>query len=88
MIRKTRKHLVQNEGLLFEESSPGKASIAGARRARGRCGGGAGRHVRNEIEGFPVSEVEAIRPSRLSTYNYAIDLGMYPLTVHDEVQWG
>ena len=24
MIRKTRQHLVQNEGLLFEQSSPGK----------------------------------------------------------------
>ena len=34
-----------------------------------------------EIEGFPeVSEVEAIRHfTRLSTWNYAIDYGMYPL---------
>ena len=34
-----------------------------------------------EIEGFPeVSEVEAIRHfTRLSTHNYAIDLGLYPL---------
>ena len=84
MIRKTRPHLTQNESLLFEISSPGKkayqlppldvpavdaASVLGAE------------HVRAEIEGFPeVSEVEAIRHStRLSTYNYAIDLGMYPL---------
>ena len=38
-------------------------------------------NVRDEIEGFPeVSEVEAIRHfTRLSTWNYAIDLGMYPL---------
>ena len=38
-------------------------------------------NVRGEIEGFPeVSEVEAIRHfTRLSTWNYAIDLGMYPL---------
>ena len=38
-------------------------------------------NVREEIEGFPeVSEVEAIRHfTRLSTWNYAIDLGMYPL---------
>jgi glycine dehydrogenase subunit 2 len=37
--------------------------------------------VREEIEGFPeVSEVEVIRHfTRLSTWNYAIDLGMYPL---------
>ena len=37
--------------------------------------------MRAEIEGFPeVSEVEAIRHfTRLSTWNYAIDYGMYPL---------
>ena len=38
-------------------------------------------NVRSEIEGFPeVSEVEVIRHfTRLSTWNYAIDLGLYPL---------
>jgi glycine dehydrogenase subunit 2 len=38
-------------------------------------------NVRADIEDFPeVSEVEAIRHfTRLSTWNYAIDLGMYPL---------
>src|SRR5512145_1817423 len=38
-------------------------------------------HVRDGIEGFPeVSELEAIRHfTRLSTWNYAIDLGLYPL---------
>ena len=38
-------------------------------------------NVRAEIPGFPeVSEVEAIRHfTRLSTWNYAIDHGMYPL---------
>ncbi|HOK47769.1 MAG TPA: aminomethyl-transferring glycine dehydrogenase subunit GcvPB, partial [Bryobacteraceae bacterium] len=38
-------------------------------------------NTRAEIEGFPeVSEVEAIRHfTRLSTWNYAIDLGVYPL---------
>src|ERR1700732_4014361 len=37
--------------------------------------------VRDSIEGFPeVSEIEVIRHfTRLSTWNYAIDLGMYPL---------
>ncbi len=37
--------------------------------------------LRNDIEGFPeVSEVEIIRHfTRLSTWNYGIDLGMYPL---------
>ena len=38
-------------------------------------------YVRDGIEGLPeVSEIEVIRHfTRLSTWNYAIDLGMYPL---------
>ena len=38
-------------------------------------------NVRSEIPGFPeVSEVEVIRHfTRLSTWNYSIDLGLYPL---------
>jgi len=84
MIKKVRQHINQNEPLLFENSSPGKrgyqlpdldvpavdaASVLGAANTRA------------EIEGFPeVSEVEAIRHfTRLSTHNYAIDLGLYPL---------
>ncbi|HLK20122.1 MAG TPA: aminomethyl-transferring glycine dehydrogenase subunit GcvPB [Bryobacteraceae bacterium] len=84
MIKKVRQHINQNEPLLFENSSPGKrgyqlppldvptvdaASVLGAANTRA------------EIEGFPeVSEVEAIRHfTRLSTQNYAIDLGLYPL---------
>jgi hypothetical protein len=84
MIKKVRSHIVQNEPLLFERSSPGKkayqlpeldvpdvdyAAELGAD------------NVREEIPGFPeVSEVEVIRHfTRLSTWNYAIDLGLYPL---------
>jgi glycine dehydrogenase subunit 2 len=84
MIRKVRTHVNQNEPLLFELSSPGKkgyqlpeldvppvdaAATLGAE------------NVREGIADFPeVSEVEAIRHfTRLSTWNYAIDLGMYPL---------
>ena len=84
MIKKVRQHINQNEPLLFENSSPGKrgyqlppldvpavdaASVLGAANTRA------------EIEAFPeVSEVEAIRHfTRLSTHNYAIDLGLYPL---------
>jgi glycine dehydrogenase subunit 2 len=84
MIRKVRSHITQNEPLLFELSSPGKAGYqlppldvppVDAAAALGAA------NVRSEIEGFPeVSEVEAIRHyTRLSTYNYAIDLGLYPL---------
>jgi glycine dehydrogenase subunit 2 len=84
MIRKVRPHLSQEEALLFEISSPGKKGYqlpgldvpaVDPVEALGKC------NVRDEIEGFPeVSEVEAIRHfTRLSTWNYAIDFGMYPL---------
>src|SRR3982074_3913804 len=84
MITKTRPHITQNEPLLFERSSPGKKGYqlpgldvpaVDAAEALGA------ENVRREIEGFPeVSEVEAIRHfTRLSTWNYAIDYGMYPL---------
>jgi glycine dehydrogenase subunit 2 len=84
MIKKASKHIVQNELLLFEQSSPGKRGYqlppldvppADAAKVLGE------ENVRTEIEGFPeVSEFEALRHfTRLSTWNYAIDLGLYPL---------
>ncbi len=84
MIAKVRNHLSQNEPLLFERSSPGKKAYqlpeldvppVDAQEALGAD------NVREEIAGFPeVSEVETIRHfTRLSTWNYAIDYGMYPL---------
>ena len=84
MIRKVRSHINQNELLLFEQSSPGKRGYqlpdldvppVDPAKALGK------EHTRREIEDFPeVSEVEAIRHfTRLSTHNYAIDLGLYPL---------
>ena len=84
MITKVRPHITQNEALLFEQSSPGKKGYqlpeldvppVDAVEALGAA------NVRAEIDGFPeVSEVEVIRHfTRLSTWNYAIDLGMYPL---------
>jgi glycine dehydrogenase subunit 2 len=84
MIKKTRPHITQNEPLLFEISSPGKKGYqlpeldvpaVDAKQALGAA------NVRDQIEGFPeVSEVELIRHfTRLSTWNYAIDLGLYPL---------
>src|SRR5579862_9579262 len=81
---KVRSHITQNEALLFELSSPGKAGYQlpplDVPEVDPEAALGAD-HVRSEIEGFPeVSEVEAIRHfTRLSTWNYAIDLGLYPL---------
>ncbi len=84
MTPKVRPHPSQNEPLLFERSSPGKAGYqlpeldvppVDPAAALGAD------NVRAEIEDFPeVSEVDVIRHfTRLSTWNYAIDLGLYPL---------
>src|SRR5438309_3176671 len=84
MIKKVSRHIVQEEPLLFEQSSPGKAGYqlpdldvpaVVPESVLGRD------NVRDDIEGFPeVSEFETLRHfTRLSTWNYAIDLGLYPL---------
>ena len=83
-IRKARPHVNQTEGLIFEKSAPGKRGMelppldvpeVDPARTLGRD------FVRGPVDGFPeVSEIEVIRHfTRLSTWNYAIDLGMYPL---------
>src|SRR5277367_5608921 len=83
-IKKATRHTNQNEGLIFEKSSPGKRAFelppldvpaADSAKSLGA------NHRRDGVEGFPeVSEIEVIRHfTRLSTWNYAIDLGMYPL---------
>src|ERR1041385_6991 len=84
MIKKVRSQITQNESLLFEKSSPGKTGYqlpsldVPAVDSRAALGA---HNVRHEIENFPeVSEVEVIRHfTRLSTWNYHIDLGLYPL---------
>jgi glycine dehydrogenase subunit 2 len=83
-IRRTLRRVSQNEGLIFEKSSPGKRAFdlppldvpatdpAMILREN---------HRKEGVAGFPaVSEIEVLRHfTRLSTWNYAIDLGMYPL---------
>ena len=82
-LGKVRPHQTQNEALLFEKSSPGKRGyklppldvpavdptvLLGAAR----------RDIAAELP--ELSEIEIIRHfTRLSTWNYAIDLGMDPL---------
>ena len=83
-IKKVGRHVSQNEGLIFEKSVPGKRgfelppSDVPAVDVRAALGPD---YTRVDIENFPeVSEIEVIRHfTRLSTWNYAIDLGMYPL---------
>ncbi len=93
MIKKVRHHISQNEALLFERSSPGKKAyqLPELDVPRGRCrrSAGRGQRARARSKAFPeVSEVEAIRHfTRLSTWNYAIDLRHVPAgLLHHEVQ--
>src|SRR5437870_2405690 len=83
-IKKASRHTIQSEGLIFEKSSPGKRAFelppldvpaVDPVKALGA------HHRKDGVAGFPeVSEIEVIRHfTRLSTWNYAIDLGMYPL---------
>ncbi len=72
--------LVLNEKLLFEHSDPGrkgyslpKLDVPAAELPERLC--------REEISGFPeLSEVDVVRHfTRLSTWNYGVDSGFYPL---------
>ncbi len=72
--------LVLNEKLLFEHSEPGrkgyslpKLDVPAAKLPADLC--------REEISGFPeLSEVDVVRHfTRLSTWNYGVDSGFYPL---------
>ncbi|HEX2329247.1 MAG TPA: aminomethyl-transferring glycine dehydrogenase subunit GcvPB [Candidatus Angelobacter sp.] len=82
-IKKATRHVNQNEGLIFERSSPGKKGYrlppldvpaVDAKKVLGSA-------AREDLGNMPeVSEMEIIRHfTRISTWNYAIDLGMYPL---------
>ena len=82
-LGKVRPHPTQNEALLFEKSSPGKRAymlppldvpvVDPTDLLQNQC--------RTKFAELPeLSEIEIIRHfTRLSTWNYAIDLGMYPL---------
>src|ERR1051325_8568295 len=84
-IKKAATHVVQKEGLLFETSRPGRigysipaldvppveaSELMEARPLRDA-----------DLEAMPeLSEVDVIRHfTRLSTWNYCIDHGLYPL---------
>jgi glycine dehydrogenase subunit 2 len=83
-IKKASRHVNQSEGLIFEKSAPGKRGMelppldVPAVNIRTALGA---ENARTEVANFPeVSEIEVIRHfTRLSTWNFAIDLGMYPL---------
>ena len=82
-IGKVRAHQTQNEGLVFEKSSPGKRGYKLPPLDVPAVDSSAllGEAHRGTPAALPeLSEIEIIRHfTRLSTWNYAIDLGMYPL---------
>src|SRR5215469_16206092 len=84
-IKKANTHVVQNEGLLFEVSRPGKTGYSIPRLdvpevAQNDLIDPALIRA-DDLEYLPeLSEVDVIRHfTRLSTWNYGIDTGMYPL---------
>jgi len=83
ITRKATRHVNQNEGLIFEKSSPGKAAwkLPPLDVPEVDTAQLLGSFERKDLGNLPeVSEIEIIRHfTRLSTWNYAIDLGMYPL---------
>src|SRR5437764_170793 len=83
ITRKATRHTSQNEGLIFEKSSAGKAAwkLPPLDVPEVDTSKLLGEWERKDLGNMPeVSEIEIIRHfTRLSTWNYAIDLGMYPL---------
>ncbi len=81
--KKATTHVNQNEGLIFEKSSPGKKAYRLAELDVPAIDAATllGDAVRTDLGVMPeLSEIEIVRHfTRLSTWNYAIDLGMYPL---------
>ena len=82
-IKKAATHVNPNEGLIFEKSSPGKRAyrlppldVPDVDPAKEL-----GALARPDLGHMPeVSEIEIIRHfTRLSTWNYGVDTGMYPL---------
>src|ERR1700677_4529657 len=83
ITRKASLQVNENEGLICEKSSAGKAAwklppLDVPEVDTAKLLGAA---QRKDLGNMPeVSEIEIIRHfTRLSTWNYAIDLGMYPL---------
>lgn len=85
MIRKVTTHINQNEGTIFERSRPGREGYKLAAldvEAADLAAIIDSKYLRDDdLAGLPeVSEVDVVRHfTRISTWNYAVDLGMYPL---------
>src|SRR5689334_220080 len=82
-IKKATTHVNQNEGLIFEKSSPGKKGYKLPELDVPDVDAGKllGDAARADLGNMPeVSEIEIIRHfTRMSTWNYGVDTGLYPL---------
>src|SRR5262249_52169650 len=84
-IKKATTHVVQNESLLFEHSSRGRIgySIPTLDVPQTAPEESIGRDLMrsDDLDGMPeLSEVDVVRHfTRLSSWNYCIDSGLYPL---------
>src|SRR5262244_3835031 len=84
-IKKATTHVVQNEGLLFEESRPGRIGYSISKLDVPEVNEQDLIPIQllrsDDLDGMPeLSEVDVIRHfTRLSTWNYCIDHGLYPL---------
>jgi glycine dehydrogenase subunit 2 len=81
--KRAARHVVQDEPLIFEVSSAGKHAwqLPALDVPAVDAASALPRAVRDDIPDFPeVSEIEIIRHfTRLSTWNYGVDTGLYPL---------
>ena len=80
MMSTEGRGLVLEENLLFEQSQPGRVGYSIATPDVPLVSPDSSL-IRDEIEGFPeLSEVDVVRHyTRLSTWNYGVDSGFYPL---------
>ena len=82
-IKKVTQHPTQNEGLIFERSQTGRIGYRLPKLDVPETVDVIPAELRrdDDLEGVPeVSEVDVVRHfTRISTWNYSIDLGMYPL---------
>jgi len=82
-IKKATTHVVQNEGLLFEESRAGRIGYSLPKLDVPDASDQMDQSLLrdDDLEGMPeLSEVDVIRHfTRISTWNYGVDTGMYPL---------
>ena len=84
-IKKVTQHPTQNEALIFERSQTGRIGYRLPKLDVDEMDINAilpaDMRRNDDLDGVPeVSEVDVVRHfTRISTWNYSIDLGMYPL---------